>query len=699
MLAAISVIFQGVLWASAAVAAPVVIHLIMRTRPRTITLPTMQFVRKSHRATVSRQKLKHLLLLLLRMLAVLLIVLIVARALLPGAGAATAQGEPTAVVVVVDNSASMGYRLDGRSLLDRGKDQATAVIDALPTGSRVGLVTTDGRGSYDGFMRDLAFASEQLHDVPPGQGGRPLGDVLPRALAMLARQDDLRGELLIVTDNTAPAWRAIQAMEMDGVAVMVLDVGVEEDTNVALGPVETTATMLPVGVPLGVRTTIGGEHVGGEQIIDVLAGDRPPERVVAAAIAGQTRPVQAAVLPVSRGTLHGQVILRTPDPLAVDNVRYFAVDVGPPATVLIVSSQAEDDPTAPIMAAAAAPPLPPEEGGLPRREVAAERFASESLRGVSLVVLANAAALRDGQWELLGRFVNDGGALWVVPGSLTAADAYSSAAAQKVLPARPGEAQHVDRPLAEPDLTHPMIAPFADPENPPLGDVRIRRRVALTDRAEDAAVVLADAADEPLILRRRLGKGHVVLWATSPAAGWSNLAELGGQLVVLARATVDTLLGRQGQAKQYDWGSTIALPLPAGVDSPMVRLDVPGRYEPLMLEANLRQGIVRIVADQLGGYTAHFTRGTETLTRGLAVNTPATESDLSRIAPETLHDAFGESLLVVRSAEQRAEMLSQASGPLDLLPLLFVLLMAVLVGESFFANRFYRNPPDAPARA
>ena len=61
-----SVWFYPVLYALGAVSAPIVIHLIMRTKPRKIIFPPLRFVKKTHQANISKLRLKHLILLLLR---------------------------------------------------------------------------------------------------------------------------------------------------------------------------------------------------------------------------------------------------------------------------------------------------------------------------------------------------------------------------------------------------------------------------------------------------------------------------------------------------------------------------------------------------------------------------------------------------------------------------------------------------------
>ena len=161
----LSFVYGAILWGSVAAAAPVVIHLLMRSKPRKVVLPTLRFVKTTHRANISKLKLKHLILLVMRMAAIVLAVLILGRAFLPGYRSSDGSSVPSAVVVVVDNSASMGYRLGGRTLLDRGKQVAAEIVESLPAGSRVAVITTDPGKTGAGFLVDRKLAGQHVTDA------------------------------------------------------------------------------------------------------------------------------------------------------------------------------------------------------------------------------------------------------------------------------------------------------------------------------------------------------------------------------------------------------------------------------------------------------------------------------------------------------------------------------------------------------
>ena len=92
------------LWGTAAVAVPILIHLLLRQRPRPRPWAAMRWLLAAAQAAQRRYKLTNLLLLLLRCLIVMLIALAVARPSIAGIGG----GER--LVIIVDRSASMGSR-------------------------------------------------------------------------------------------------------------------------------------------------------------------------------------------------------------------------------------------------------------------------------------------------------------------------------------------------------------------------------------------------------------------------------------------------------------------------------------------------------------------------------------------------------------------------------------------------------------
>ena len=88
-------------WGLAAAAVPVLIHLLLRPRPRRQPFPAIRFILQSREAAERTNRLKRLILLAMRTLAVVLIVALLAQPRLRAARWISADAGPIAVAVRV----------------------------------------------------------------------------------------------------------------------------------------------------------------------------------------------------------------------------------------------------------------------------------------------------------------------------------------------------------------------------------------------------------------------------------------------------------------------------------------------------------------------------------------------------------------------------------------------------------------------
>src|SRR6478735_7967003 len=92
----------------AAIAIPVLVHLIQRERKRVVEFPSLMFLRRIPYQSVRRRRIHHWFLLALRAAAIMLLVAAFARPFLPqGALAVEPSVGAREVVVLLDQSASM----------------------------------------------------------------------------------------------------------------------------------------------------------------------------------------------------------------------------------------------------------------------------------------------------------------------------------------------------------------------------------------------------------------------------------------------------------------------------------------------------------------------------------------------------------------------------------------------------------------
>src|SRR6266487_260845 len=109
---------------------PLVIHLSRSRRTRKMRFSTTRFFTDQFLRSYRMSRLKELLLLACRMLLFGLFAAALAQPVFkPKHAAAAGPGGERTVVLVLDNSASMGYAEDGVPLLDRARRAARGVVE------------------------------------------------------------------------------------------------------------------------------------------------------------------------------------------------------------------------------------------------------------------------------------------------------------------------------------------------------------------------------------------------------------------------------------------------------------------------------------------------------------------------------------------------------------------------------------------
>src|SRR6478735_1958187 len=124
----------------AAIAVPVLIHLINRERKVVVEFPSLMFLQRIPYKSVRRQKIRHLALLVLRCIAIALLVAAFARPFFQRHQPAITGTGARERVVLLDHSSSMGYA----DRWTKAKDAAKKAISGLSAVDRATLVVFAG---------------------------------------------------------------------------------------------------------------------------------------------------------------------------------------------------------------------------------------------------------------------------------------------------------------------------------------------------------------------------------------------------------------------------------------------------------------------------------------------------------------------------------------------------------------------------
>lgn len=299
-----------------AAAVPILLHLVQRREPRERAFPAVQYLEDATRDHRRRLQLRHWLLLACR---TLLIVALVVAAAGPTARRAVPLGRhaPTALVLVVDNSASSAAVRDGQPVLDALRRTAVEVLDRASPADRLWLLLADGI-ARPGTAAELRSRLEQ---VVPTIGRLDLAAAVRRG-ADLVRGSGRPGEVVLVTD----AQRSAIGPVTSAVPTVVLRPESEAPANRSL------ARLDPGPQPWGPE--------GGRVEVAVAASDTA---AVAVSVGLEGRPARDILVTPGVSTSERlpspptgwRVVEATlpPDEMRLDDRRSVALRIAPPAAV------------------------------------------------------------------------------------------------------------------------------------------------------------------------------------------------------------------------------------------------------------------------------------------------------------------------------------------------------------------------------
>ena len=287
----------------AAVAVPLLLHLLRRNIATRVDFPAARYLLRAEAEHSRSLRIRNLLLMMLRVLLVLAIALAAARPFLPGLGVGHG---PTAVAIVLDNSASTTAVIGGRAVFERLREATRSLISASTPGDRLWLVTADGRvrgGSRDALLTELSR-------VTPSEGAGDLALALRRAASAVQGSGLPSTSIAVATDGQRTAWAT--ALSVPTPVALLVPSGNPPQNRAVL----SVAADPPRWTPRGTLTArVESRDSVGYRIV---LGDR----TLARGATGRGEPVVLRAGPPERGWQAGRVELE-PDDFPHDDATPF----------------------------------------------------------------------------------------------------------------------------------------------------------------------------------------------------------------------------------------------------------------------------------------------------------------------------------------------------------------------------------------
>lgn len=694
---------------------PIVLHLIMRRKPKLLEFPALRLLQQRHDMNQRRLRLRHLLLLLLRAAAIALLAFALARPSMRFGGALGSQEAPVAAVLVFDAAPRMDYRHDNQSRLEAARQLGLSLLAQFPAESKIAVLDT--RLGSGAFQVDRGAAKERIERLEIVANSQPLPAVVHEALRLAAQSEpNLRKEVYVFTDLSRGAWPSDggaklqdRMAEAAGVGVYVIDVGVEDPTNFALGEVRLSGDVLAKGSTLEVRTDILRQGPAEKrtvelQLLDAQGQAQKHGEETYSVGPGQSEQVVFRVGGLDVGTHQGFVRIVGQDALAADDTRFFTVEVKPAWRVLIAAPKPAENYA--LFFTEALAPTVFRKRGQARFDcdiIDVDELAKKPPEGYAAVCLLDPTPLEPAVWKKLGDYAADGHGVAIFLGRHAADIAsFNASQAQELLAGnllRQSRRPAGDCYLMPRDYQHPILAAFRDQAGSiPWEAFAVFRYWELDAPPAGVGVVLPFNDGRPALLERPVGRGRVVTMTTpvsdSPSKEPWNLLPVGEAwpFVVLANQIMAYLVGSSEEQLNYYAGQTAVMALEAQSQRRTYLLTAPQNMK-FPLSADTQRHLLTITAtDQAGNYRVQAGGRESGFDRGFSVNLTPDQTRLDRATPEELDKLFGPiPHRIARTRDQIDRDVSMGRVGRELFAGLIFVVALVLGMEHVVANRFYRE--------
>ena len=190
-------IFPTFLFALAALAIPIIIHLFYFRRFKKVYFTNVALLKEVKEESSARSKLRNLLVLLARCLAFACLVFAFAQPFLPR-GDNQKRGEK-AVSIYIDNSFSMGAQSKDVSLLEKAKQRAREIVAAYAPDDRFQILTNDFEGRHQRLV-NKDDAHNFIDEIKISPAVQELSKVLARQQQVLGQSKTTNRTSFIISD-------------------------------------------------------------------------------------------------------------------------------------------------------------------------------------------------------------------------------------------------------------------------------------------------------------------------------------------------------------------------------------------------------------------------------------------------------------------------------------------------------------------
>lgn len=493
----------------AAIALPVLAHLISKKSGAKISFPAVKFLISSQGDLAARSKIKDITLLILRALILVFIVLVFAKPAVFSFSAAQ-ENTPKSQGIVIDNSFSMGYSNN----FSRATSKAQDLIDSLPDGSFVLITSLVPISEQEpSITQDKIQTKKALKEIELSYTFTDNDKRLQDIYTKLQKAPNERKEVTLITDLQKNGW------ENEGVLrswLEVIDISENlEASNHAVSQTQLKHEKNSITIEAAVsnfssdsvkelltRARLGDEEI--REFFDIGPEDKSVKKFN---FSNDRREMPS----------HGSVET-SHDKLKVDDIRHFIINDQDQFRILIVDGDPrEDSRLSETYYLARALETISELSDTNIFIIDNDSFIDEDLLDYGLIFLANIGEITPRIAKELEEFTNSGGSTVIFLGNRVRAGSYN-ALLKDILP---GELQNIEEEKLS--LLPEDSDIFSKDIKEKVNQVKIQKLFNFAPNAESETLISA-SNNKPFLIKKEYGKGSVFIFTSTADSSWNNFS-------------------------------------------------------------------------------------------------------------------------------------------------------------------------------
>ncbi|MEM7262773.1 MAG: VWA domain-containing protein, partial [Planctomycetota bacterium] len=655
----------------------------------------------------------------LRCLALILVALALSRPTLDSAAAPWVGEQSVGMVIAVDASYSMAHGEHSR--FERATEICRQIGATAREGDPLSLVLMSTRPRV--LLRRAGFSPQTFEEtlektVEPTVYRSNLEQNLSVLQELVEELKTPARECYLVTDAQEADWSNLSSAalsELERLAsvarVFIVPVTIEGDDNLSLQELSFESGSLRVN---GVARFVARVRNEGRRATDggtiefSVNGALATRRSVGRLEAGETRPVSFFASFETAGDTRISARL-SKDELTIDNDRYAVATIVPQVRVLCADGRlAGGNERSGAYYAVRALRLrgargAAEEGdtstSIQVQHIDAADLSLETLKDYGVLVLCDVADVAPEMKDRIDKFVRSGGGLIVFSGANVDSAQYNTRFGD-LLPAELGEALGATASAGVAGADDAEEAPSwtlaSVPGRDPLSSIATRLPEGLLETARidrllsakllpgaELLLSVPEASNAPLLVRKDVGDGTVLLFTTSADRSWNQLPIHPIYAMVLQQAVAQ--LSDRSELRHLTVGASSRVAVSGQADQPVEIVDPSGGK----LEGRTAPGkgqVVCAVEPELPGFYELSARDAKKVS--VAVNVDAVEAGVRVVDRAALSKSVGASGAQVLAPSELAVEIENSRQGRELADVLLALGVLCFLLQSFIAKRF-----------